>query len=111
MAAEFKDNVRPVLDMAANRRPDADKEAALAVLEKQHKVLESWRAEVTKLGPYDNQEVKADRQQALDALTARLDLYERAEKSLREGEDYPEKDQKELMALLIADTPELQAAG
>ena len=110
MAAEFAETVRPVLvNTRASRRTDEKIEAALTVLEKQRKELESWREQLTNLGPYVSKEVKEERQQALDAVTARLDLYERAEKSLREGENYPQKDETKLLELLAA-TPELQTA-
>lgn len=108
MAAEFTEKVRPVLvNQRASRRTDAETEAALAVLDKQRQELASWREQLQALGPYVTKEVNDERHEALESVTARLDLYERAEQSLREGENYPEKDEQELLALLAA-TPELQ---
>jgi membrane associated rhomboid family serine protease len=103
MSAAFKDKVRTVLEKHPQRREDAEKEAALAVLAEQRKELESWREQLDRLGPYTDKDVEGWRQEALAAVKERLDLYARAEESLRAGEKFPEAEEKR-----IAETPELQ---
>ena len=77
MRTAFQDKIRPVLvDESASRREPAKVDAALAVLEEQRKQLAAWQAQLNRLGPYFGKKAKEDRQNALDAVTTRLDLYD-----------------------------------
>jgi membrane associated rhomboid family serine protease len=108
MAKAFTDKVRPVLvNTRAERREGAKVEAARAVLVEQRKELESWQATLSRLGPYVSKDTSEKRQAALDALKERIDLYARMEECLQQGEQFPARDNKELMDRIAA-TPELQ---
>jgi membrane associated rhomboid family serine protease len=109
MRTAFREKVRPVLvDQRAERRDEAQKEGALSVLAEQRKELQAWQTQLQHLGPYISNKASEDRQKALDAVKARLDIYTRAERCLKEGEKFPAKEDKELMELIAA-TPELQS--
>jgi membrane associated rhomboid family serine protease len=92
----YQESVEPVLEMRSTRRPAQAVEKLLPELAEQARTQEVLAGRLARAGPYYSATVEEARQAAQEYIAASARMFELAERCLRSGDAWTNKDEKEL---------------